>query len=175
MNELLANKKLGKINHFRNVSFPYAEKMMLVNTTSNKVLIDLTKKEIIWSQPLSPKAANQDWNKESRSLAYTLDNNLFVTTADGKTQQVTDEPKGIVCGQSVHRQEFGISKGTFWSPKGNLLAFYRMDESMVTDYPQVNTSTRIATLEPDKYPMAGMTSHKVTVGIYNPATQKQFI
>ena len=139
VNELLANKELGKINHFRNASFPYAEKMMLVNTTSNKVLIDLTKKEIIWSQPLSPKAANQDWNKESRSLAYTLDNNLFVTTADGKTQQVTDEPKGIVCGQSVHRQEFGISKGTFWSPKGNLLAFYRMDESMVTDYPQVNT------------------------------------
>ena len=172
VNELLANKELGKINHFRNASFPYAEKMMLVNTTSNKVLIDLTKKEIIWSQPLSPKAANQDWNKESRSLAYTLDNNLFVTTADGKTQQVTDEPKGIVCGQSVHRQEFGISKGTFWSPKGNLLAFYRMDESMVTDYPQVNTSTRIATLEPDKYPMAGMTSHKVTVGIYNPETQK---
>mgnify|MGYP000166932355 FL=1 len=172
VNELLANKELGKINHFRNASFPYAEKMMLVNTTSNKVLIDLTKKEVIWSQPLSPKAANQDWNKESRSLAYTLDNNLFVTTADGKTQQVTDEPKGIVCGQSVHRQEFGISKGTFWSPKGNLLAFYRMDESMVTDYPQVNTSTRIATLEPDKYPMAGMTSHKVTVGIYNPETQK---
>ena len=48
--------------------------------------------------------------QESRSLVYTLDNNLFVTTADGKTQQVTDEPKGIVCGQSVHRQEFGISK-----------------------------------------------------------------
>ena len=167
VNELLANKELGKINHFRNASFPYAEKMMLVNTTSNKVLIDLTKKEIIWSQPLSPKAANQDWNKESRSLAYTLDNNLFVTTADGKTQQVTDEPKGIVCGQSVHRQEFGISKGTFWSPKGNLLAFYRMDESMVTDYPQVNTTARIAELVPDKYPMAGMTSHKVTVGIYN--------
>ena len=51
VNELLANKELGKINHFRNASFPYAEKMMLVNTTSNKVLIDLTKKEIIWSQP----------------------------------------------------------------------------------------------------------------------------
>lgn len=66
-------------------------------------------------------------------------------------------------------------KGTFWSPKGNLLAFYRMDESMVTDYPQVNTSTRIATLEPDKYPMAGMTSHKVTVGIYNPATQTVYL
>ena len=172
VNELLANKKLGKINHFRNVSFPYAEKMMLVNTTSNKVLIDLTKKEIIWSQPLSPKAANQDWNKESRSLAYTLDNNLFVTTADGKTQQVTDEPKGIVCGQSVHRQEFGISKGTFWSPKGNLLAFYRMDESMVTQYPLVDITARVGEVNNVRYPMAGMTSHQVKVGVYNPSTGK---
>lgn len=171
-NDLLAANKLGKINHFRNASFPYTEKWMLVSTTTHKALIDWEKKELIWSQPIAPKAANQDWNKESRSLAYTLDNNLFVTTADGKTQQVTDEPKGIVCGQSVHRQEFGINKGTFWSPKGNLLAFYRMDETMVTDYPQVNTSTRIATLEPDKYPMTGMTSHKVTVGVYNLATQK---
>lgn len=47
-----------------------------------------------------------------------------------------------------------------------------MDQSMVTDYPQVNTSTRIATLEPDKYPMAGMTSHKVTVGVYDVKTGK---
>lgn len=172
VNDLLAANQLGKINHFRNASFPYAEKWMLVNTTTHKALIDWEKKELIWSQPIAAKAANQDWNKESRSLAYTLGNNLFVTTADGKNLQVTDEPKGIVCGQSVHRNEFGIHKGTFWSPKGNLLAFYRMDETMVTDYPQVNTSTRIATLEPDKYPMAGMTSHKVTVGVYNPATQK---
>ena len=73
----------------------------------------------------------------------------------------------IVYGQAVHRNEFGIYKGTFWSPKGNCLAFYRMDQSMVTAYPQVNTTTRIATLEPDKYPMAGMTSHKVTVGVYH--------
>lgn len=171
-NDLLAAKELGKMNHLYNVSFPYTEKWMLVNTSTHKVLIDCDKKEIIWSQPIAAKAANQDWNKDSRSLAYTIANNLFVTTADGKTHQVTDEPKGIVCGQSVHRQEFGIYKGTFWSPKGNLLAFYRMDETMVTDYPQVNTTTRIATLEPDKYPMAGMTSHKVTVGVYNPATEK---
>lgn len=166
-NDLLAAKELGKMNHLYNVSFPYAEKWMLVNTSTHKVLIDCDKKEIIWSQPIAAKAANQDWNKDSRSLAYTIANNLFVTTADGKTHQVTDEPKGIVCGQSVHRQEFGIYKGTFWSPKGNCLAFYRMDQSMVTAYPQVNTTTRIATLEPDKYPMAGMTSHKVTVGVYH--------
>ena len=172
VNDLLAAKKLGKIHHFYNVSMPYAEKWLLLSTRGHRILIDIDKKDVIWSQAINAKAANQDWNQESRSLAFTIGNNLYVTTANGQESQVTNEPDGVLCGQSVHRDEFGIHKGTFWSPKGNLLAFYRMDQSMVTDYPQVNTSTRIATLEPDKYPMAGMTSHQVTIGVYNPATQK---
>ena len=49
-----------------------------------------------------------------------------------------DGSREIVYGQSVHRDEFGIKKGTFFSNDGNKLAFYRMDQSMVTDYPQVN-------------------------------------
>ena len=102
--------------------------------------------------------------------AFTRGNNLFVALADGTEQQVTDEPEGVVCGQSVHRNEFGIETGIFWSPARTRLAFYRMDERMVTDYPQTDFSTRIATIKPDKYPMAGMTSHVVTVGIYTPAT-----
>ena len=93
-------------------------------------------------------------------------------TADGLTQKVTNEPEGIVCGQSVHRNEFGISKGTFWNPAGDLLAFYRMNESMVTPYPLVDITTRIALVDKIRYPMAGMLSHQVKVGIYNPATQK---
>lgn len=172
VNGVLEAARLGKLHHLFNVSFPYADKQVLVSTPTHRVLVDWEKKSVVWSQPIAPHAAHQDWNKESRSLAYTIDNNLFVTTADGQTHQVTDEPKGIVCGQSVHRQEFGIYKGTFWSPKGHLLAFYRMDETMVTDYPQVNTSARVAVLEPDKYPMAGMTSHQVKVGVYNPATRQ---
>lgn len=47
------------------------------------------------------------------------------------------------------------------------LAFYRMDQSMVADYPQVDIFPREATYEPDKYPMAGMTSHEVTIGVYD--------
>ena len=172
VNDLLAAKELGKMHHFYSIAMPYEQKWLLVNTHKHRVLVDLDAKEIIWNQPVPAKATNQVWNKESRSLAFTIGNNLYVTTADGKETQVTDEPEGVVCGQAVHRNEFGIDGGIFWSPKGNLLAFYRMDQSMVTDYPQVNTSTRIATLEPDKYPMAGMTSHKVTVGVFNPATQE---
>ena len=106
-------------------------------------------------------------------MAFVRDNQLFVTDAAGKTIQLsTDGSREIVYGQAVHRNEFGITGGTFWNKEGNRLAFYRMDQSMVTDYPQVNTFTRAAEYEPDKYPMAGMTSHKVTVGVYDMASGK---
>ena len=172
VNDLLASKELGKIHHFYSIAMPYEQKWLLVNTRKHRVLIDIDTKEILWNQEIPAKADNQNWNPESRTLAYTIDNNLYVITSEGEAMQVTDEPEGVLCGQAVHRNEFGIDGGIFWSPKGNLLAFYRMDQSMVTDYPQVNTSTRIATLEPDKYPMAGMTSHKVTIGVFNPSTQE---
>ena len=106
--------------------------------------------------------------KVSGATALLKDDNLWVTTADGTEHQIsTDGSREIVYGKSVHRDEFGIYKGTFWSPDGQQLAFYRMDQSMVADYPQVNTFEREATLAPDKYPMAGMTSHQVTVGIFS--------
>ena len=93
--------------------------------------------------------------------------------ADGKaTQLSTDGSREIVYGQAVHRNEFASMKGTFWSPDGTKLAFNRMDQSMVADYPQVNTFEREATYEPDKYPMCGMTSHKVTIGVYDMKTGK---
>lgn len=119
-------------------------------------------------------ATNLDFCKENGYLAYTAGDHLYIANHGDFSTAVSPHPTGvkeidndIVYGQAVHRNEFGIYKGTFWSPKGNCLAFYRMDQSMVTAYPQVNTTTRIATLEPDKYPMAGMTSHKVTVGVYH--------
>lgn len=83
------------------------------------------------------------------NVAYTVGNNLYVNE-----NPVTDEPEGIVCGQSVHRNEFGIYKGTFWNPKGDLLAFYRMDESMVTQYPLVDITARIGEVNNIRYPMA---------------------
>ena len=47
-----------------------------------------------------------------------------------------------------------------------------MDERMVTEYPLVDITARVGTVNNVRYPMAGMTSHQVTVGIYNPQTDK---
>ena len=168
INQALEQEKLGKLNHLHQVTLPWAEKtQLLISLPRNYVVYDWKADKIISKQALPEKAANKDYNITSGNVAYTQNNNLYVNS-----HAVTNEPEGIVCGQSVHRNEFGISKGTYWSPKGDLLAFYRMDESMVTQYPLVDITARTGELNNVRYPMAGMTSHKVTVGIYNPETQK---
>ncbi len=162
------------VRHCYNLTFPYADQPLVrVATPTEHLLVDFQKGATVWKQPLERGRTATDWNAASRHLAFTKDYNLYVTTADGQTQAVsTDGSNDLVYGSSVHRDEFGISKGTFWSPDGTKLAYYRMDQSMVPDYPQVDISTRIATTMPCKYPMAGEKSHEVTIGIYNPATQK---
>ncbi|MBO5603436.1 MAG: DPP IV N-terminal domain-containing protein [Prevotella sp.] len=114
------------------------------------------------------KEAFDGWRKKQTTKAEVRNHNIFVITADGSERQITtDGNRELVYGEAVHRNEFGIMDGLFWSPDRQRLAFYRMDQSMVADYPQVNIDTRIAAYEPDKYPMAGETSHKVTVGVYD--------
>jgi len=168
INTTLEANNLSKLSHLYTVSFPWADQDEILLVLGSKYVVYNFKEDearVLHTLPL--KASNADFSTESRQIAYTLDNNLYVNET-----QLTNEPQGIVCGQSVHRNEFGIDKGTFWSPKGNLLAFYRMDESMVTSYPLVDITTRIAEVNNIRYPMAGMTSHKVSVGIYNFNTQK---
>lgn len=106
--------------------------------------------------------------------AFTRENNLFVQQTGKAPLAVTsDSDKGIVNGSGyTHRQEFGIQEGIFVSPQGRYVAFYRKDETQVTDYPLVNTQTRIAVSNNIKYPMAGMTGENVTLGIYDSKSGK---
>ena len=118
-------------------------------------------------------AANQTLSPNKKLFAYTKENNLFLNTGDNQAIQITaDRDTNIVNGQSVHRNEFGINGGIFWSPNNNFIAFYRMDQTMVTDYPLVDLTYTPARLKYIKYPMAGQTSHHVTVGIYEIKTGK---
>ena len=160
------------VRHLTNATFPYPnESLVLLGFKKSMILLDFKKHQIVWQDSISKQNCNE-WNAASKATVYKADNQLFVVNAEGNNQQLTtDGSREIVYGESVHRNEFGIEKGTFWSPNGQRLAFYRMDQSMVTDYPQVNIDPRVAEFEPDKYPMAGMTSHKVTVGIYDLETK----
>ena len=161
------------VRHLMNATFPYPDKpLVAVGNRKAYILVDFKAKKTVWQDSISGQTAN-DWNSASRATAYVEDHQLYIADGQGKKHQLTtDGSREIVYGQSVHRDEFGITKGTFWSPDGQRLAFYRMDQSMVTDYPQVDIYPRTAAYEPDKYPMAGTNTHVVTIGVYDLRTQK---
>ena len=173
INEWAESDDTRYVRHLMNATFPYPDApIVALGNRKAYILIDFKDKKVVWQDSISGQEAN-DWNPRSRATAFVENHQLFVVDGQGnKRQLTTDGSREIVYGQSVHRNEFGIEKGTFWSPDGQRLAFYRMDQSMVADYPQVDIDPRIAAGVPDKYPMAGETSHKVTVGVYDLQTEK---
>ena len=184
INQYIGNTKSIKVHALYNAEFPFAGKSIVkVGNGSTTYYVDWKKKKCVREVGFEDGENLLEANDQQNAYAYLKDANLYVMTAHGKISQIsTDGSREIVYGQSVHRDEFGITKGTFWSPDGSKLAFYRMDQSMVTDYPQVDipeigfnhpeTQSCIATPAPDKYPMTGETSHKVTVGVFDVKTGK---
>jgi len=133
---------------------------------------DLKEKKATLKCSIDETAENTDIEPKTLAVAFTKENNLFITSGD-KTKNISGDGKsGLVYGTTVHQSEFGITKGTYWSPSGNQLAFYRMEEEMVKEYPIVHIGTFPATLSPQRYPMAGSASHFVTLGIYNVSSGK---
>ena len=197
INQWIAPTKDIKVRALYNAEFPFADKSIVKVQNGSKIYtIDFKKHRLVSEVEFGEGENLLEANAQQTAYAYLKGSNLCVRVLTGTSgnantkekkshdfQLSQDGSREIVYGQSVHRDEFGISKGTFWSPSGEKLAFYRMDQSMVTDYPQVNipeiddfnhpeTQSCIATPAPDKYPMTGETSHKVTVGVFDCTTGK---
>ncbi len=196
INQWIAPTKDVKVRALYNAQFPFAGKsIVMVSNGSKTYTVDFKKHRLMSELEFQDGEDLLEANTQQNAFAYLKGSNLYVRTFNVAPENaMTKEKKShdfqlsadgsreIVYGQSVHRDEFGISKGTFWSPNGERLAFYRMDQSMVTDYPQVNipeigfdhpeTQSCIATPAPDKYPMTGETSHQVTVGVFDCLTGK---
>ncbi|MDR1631377.1 MAG: S9 family peptidase [Dysgonamonadaceae bacterium] len=173
LNNLLNEKEIS-LNRLSFVSLDnHLFATVFLSAKEKQVYLDLKNKTVAFEIQRKKDWANTDFCTGNKRLAFTLKNNLYVSNPEGKIIPVAEDADPyIVYGQAVHRNEFGIMKGTFWSPDGNYLAFYRMDETRVGDYPLVDISKREAELKNIKYPMAGMTSHEVTVGIYELSTGK---
>lgn len=120
------------------------------------------------SASLDENAANVKMFSDNQTFAYTVKNNLFVNK-NGKAIAVTNESNDNILNgaANVHRNEFGIDTGIFPSPNSESVAFYRMDQTMVADYPVIDWSVTPAVNHNIKYPMAGQKSHEVTLGVYN--------
>lgn len=186
LNDWLAPDSTFKQSSLRNVEFPYADKplVMIANESSGYALVDFKKKKLVWKLFAKDNNVAESFTKESRQLAYVNEGNIYIQTGisqegaqrvAGKVTKITTDgdDDNIVYGQAVHRNEWGIMSGLFWSPDGKQLAFYRMDQSMVQNYPLPTflQGDRVKDTK-TRYPMAGDVSHKVTIGVYNTENEK---
>ena len=109
---------------------------------------------------------------KSRPFAFSKERSLYLLDKDSTTVPVAvSEDRNIIYGQTVSRNEFGISGGIFTSPDSSKVAFYRKDESLVSSFPLLDITTRTGSLKEIKYPMAGMASERVSLGVYDIATK----
>ena len=154
-----------------------AEGNLVVTSLSKLYTIDIEGRSII-SQYSYPKVEGQPLANVKRQngngplFAYTIDNNLYLFDGEKHTAVTAFEDKNIVCGQSVSRNEFGITHGIFFSPDSKQLAFFQKDESRVSDFPLLDITSRTGTLKSIKYPMNGMASEHVKLGVYDIASGK---
>ena len=114
------------------------------------------------------KAENLTLSPTKKQLAYTIKNNLYLAHSLDSAEAITKHvDPNFVAGQSIHRNEFGIKNGIFWSNNGEIVAFYEKDETDVHDYPLLDINQTPGSLKSVKYPMAGQTSERGKVGVYN--------
>ncbi len=171
---------ISDINEALDVKFSYFagikwkdEKTIVLNFQNTIVTYNLESKEGTKIE-LPENAERSTFDNQYNHIAYTVDNNLFYTSVERFNQiAVTgNDDKNIVSGQEIARSEMGITQGIFWSPTGTSLAFYQKDESYVHDYPLLNILETPGTLNSIKYPMAGKSSERAKLGIYNLKSKK---
>ncbi|MHB2153302.1 S9 family peptidase [Calditrichota bacterium GD2] len=168
LNALMTRANETPLKKFPRITWQNAQRFRF-RSGQKFFVCDLTEPAVQLINEIPEQAKNVELHPKLNYVAYTIGQNLYVSLKAGQTIQITfDTEDGILNGDSyVHRQEFGIRKGIFWSPSGKHLAFYRVDQRMVTQYPLVDIDSRPAKLRYIRYPFTGMTSEQVSVGVYH--------
>lgn len=138
--------------------------------------------DVVLNRELSTSAGNwrksvmqrKGWERAQTAAfpkAFTKDQSMYVIKAEGDTLCIAQGGNGIVYGESVSRNEFGIMGGIFMAPDRSKVAFYRKDESRVHLFPLLDITQPQGGLNAIRYPMAGTpNSEKIDLYVYDFAT-----
>ena len=151
--------------------FSDEEHIYRYSSVSANYIYDLKTKEFI-AIAAGKKQSLADFSPDGKMVAYVRENNLFIFDIETqKEEQITFDglKNNIINGAPdwVYEEEFGFSKGFFWSPDSREIAFLRFDESKVKEF----SMEKVGDLYPEsvkfKYPKAGEDNSIVKVHVYH--------
>ncbi|MEY5049101.1 MAG: hypothetical protein RLZZ175_2460 [Bacteroidota bacterium] len=123
------------------------------------------------------KISNATFSPDGKFVAYTRDNNLFLTHIE-TNKEITITTNGefnkIINGHTdwVYEEEFEFAQAFFWSPDSRKIAFYTFDESMVQSYNMQKWTGLYPEDYKFKYPKAGQKNAVVSINAYHLANQQ---
>lgn len=125
----------------------------------------------------SKKQRLAEFSPDGKMVAFVQDNNLYIKNLiNNDLKQITNDGlyNSIIYGTTdwVYEEEFGITKGFYWSKDGKYLSYYRFDESKVKEFSMTTWGDLYPQEYKYKYPKAGEDNSVVTVFTYNTLTNK---
>ncbi|MFK8039510.1 MAG: S9 family peptidase [Crocinitomicaceae bacterium] len=172
----------GKILKTSDYFFNANESMVLLATevisiyrrsfTAKYYIVDLKTKDVTELSSTGPQQL-ADFSPDGKKVGYVQNNNIYYYNISTKeTVLVTNDGKKneIINGATdwVYEEEFAITKGFYWSPNSESIAYYRFDESNVPEFSMpYYLGKTYPYLYDFKYPKAGENNSVLIVNIYD--------
>ncbi len=183
---LVSSNDLAGINYIISYEFSEDESKILLATKLKQIyrhssvgtyyVYDLNTKKL--SLVSENQIQEPTFSKDGSKVAYGFENNLYIKDLTSETtQQITTDGKknSIINGITdwVYEEEFAFVRAFDWNKTGDKIAYIRFDETQVPEY---SMDIMGESLYPEhqvfKYPKAGENNSKVSLHIYDLASEK---
>ena len=148
-----------------------SEEVWRANTKGYYYVYDLEAQTLT---PVSDRDAGYQmfakFNPSATKVAFVRKRNLHVVdlTTGTETALTTDGSEGTIINGTfdwVYEEEFGLRDGWKWSPDGERIAFFKLDESGTRSFPLMNNTTRYPEITRFRYPKAGEKNSEIKIGV----------
>lgn len=181
---LIHNGRIAKTNglksfQFDGFQFNSAETQAILTNESEQIyrhssaakayVLDMATSKI--ASVADTKIMYPNFDPTGKFVAYVYENNLYVKDLKkNKAKAITKDGKrnSIINGAVdwVYEEEFSMSTGYQWNDDGSAIAYYKFDETNVTEYSMSMYEGLYPSVTTFKYPKAGEANSKVDVFVY---------
>ena len=120
------------------------------------------------------------FSPDGEHIAFVRDRDLFVVDLETwEETRLTDSgsPGGVINGTFdwVYEEEFGLRDGFRWSPDGERIAFFQLDETATRDFQMTDFRTLYPEYTKFRYPKAGEVNAEIRIGVIDlPSGETRF-